>query len=72
MEGRWWGYLMHTNRERRLRARLLRDGGPDVIVPSVPWQLRPADPAQAIAEEEPTAAMSDRAIADPGTFQADK
>jgi amino acid transporter len=59
MEGRWWGYLMHTNRERRLRACLLRDGGQNVIVSSVPWQLRPADPAHVIAEEEPTAAMSD-------------
>jgi hypothetical protein len=56
VEGRWWGYLMHANRERRLRARLLRYGGPNVVVSSVPWQLRAADPAQAIAEEEPTAA----------------
>jgi hypothetical protein len=55
VEGRWWGYLMHANRERRLRARLLRYGGPNVIVSSVPWQLRAADPAQAIAEEEPAA-----------------
>lgn len=53
VEGRWWGYLMHTNRERRLRARLLRYGGPNVVVSSVPWQLRPADPAEVIAEEEP-------------------
>jgi Amino acid permease len=60
IEGRWWGYLMHANRERRLRVRLLRYGGPNVVVSSVPWQLRPADPAQAIAEEEP-AAVSPRA-----------
>ena len=58
VEGRWWGYLMHTNRERRLRARLLRDGGADVAVSTVPWQLRPADPAQAIAAEEPSAPAS--------------
>ena len=58
VEGRWWGYLMHANRERRLRARLLRYGGPNVVVSSVPWQLRPADPAEAIAEEEPTAAAA--------------
>jgi amino acid transporter len=63
VEGRWWGYLMHASRERRLRARLLRDGGPNVIVSSVPWQLRPADPAQAIAEEEPSANVSDAAAA---------
>jgi amino acid transporter len=56
VDGRWWGYLMHTNRERRLRARLLRCGGSNIIVTSVPWQLRPADPARVIAEEEPTAA----------------
>ena len=56
VEGRWWGYLLHTNRERRLRARLLRHGGRHLVVASVPWQLRPADPAQAIAEEEPTTA----------------
>ena len=56
VEGRWWGYLMHTNRERRLRTRLLRYGGREIVVSSVPWQLQPADPAEAIAEEEPTAA----------------
>lgn len=56
VEGHWWGYLMHAWRERRLRARVLRDGGRYVVVASVPWQLRPADPAQAIAEEEPAGA----------------
>ncbi|MBV8592471.1 MAG: amino acid permease, partial [Acetobacteraceae bacterium] len=55
VEGHWWGYLMHANRERRLRARLLRHGGPGVVVSTVPWQLQPAQPEQAIAEEEPTA-----------------
>lgn len=55
VEGRWWGWLMHANRERRLRARLLRHGGRNVIVSSVPWHLHAPDPAQAIAEEEPTA-----------------
>jgi amino acid transporter len=58
VEGRWWGYLMHTNRERRLRARLLRYGGRNVVVSLVPWQLQPADPAQVIAEEEPVSAVS--------------
>jgi amino acid transporter len=56
VEGRWWGYLMHANRERRLRARLLRYGGSNVVVSTVPWQLQAADPAQAIAEEEPMTA----------------
>jgi hypothetical protein len=58
VEGRLWGYLMHAKRERRLRARLLRYGGANVVVSSVPWQLRAADPAEAIAEEEPTAAAA--------------
>lgn len=55
VDGRWWGYLMHANRERRLRARLLRDGE-DVMVAIVPWHLQPPRPAEAIAEEEPKAA----------------
>jgi amino acid transporter len=58
VDGRWWGYLMHANRERRLRARLLRYGGPNVVVSSVPWQLQAAEPAEAIAEEEPTIAAA--------------
>jgi amino acid transporter len=56
VDGRWWGYLMHANRERRLRARLLRYGGPNVVVSSVPWHLQAADPAEGIRDEEPTAA----------------
>ncbi len=51
IEGRWWGYLMHTHRERRLRARLLRYGGPEIIVVSVPWQLQSASLEQGIAED---------------------
>ncbi len=27
VEASWWQYLMHTHRDRRLRARLLRQGG---------------------------------------------
>ena len=52
VEGRWWGYVMHTHRERRLRARLLRYGGPDVTVVSVPWQLQSSRPEQGLVEEE--------------------
>jgi hypothetical protein len=55
---------MHTNRERRLPARLLRYGGPYVTVTSVPWQLREADPAQAITEEEPIRADRAQQLAD--------
>jgi hypothetical protein len=65
VEGRWWGYAMHANRERRLRTRQLRAGGQNVVVSSVPWQLRPKDPAQAIAEEEPGAELQ------PGQSSAD-
>jgi hypothetical protein len=53
VEGSWWGYLMHGHRERRLRAKLLRFGGTDIGVISVPWQLTPAGPKEGIAEEEP-------------------
>ena len=51
VEGRWWGYVMHTHRERRLRSRLLHYGGPNVSVVTVPWQLQEASPEQGIAEE---------------------
>jgi hypothetical protein len=56
VDGRWWGYLMHTHRERRLRARLLRYGGPAIAVVSVPWQLQASGPRQGLAEEEPVPA----------------
>ncbi len=59
VESRWWGYLMHTNRERRLRARLLRYGGRNLAVTSVPWQLKAADTSEAIAEEEPAHVSED-------------
>ncbi len=39
----WWGSLMLVNRERRLRATLLRQGGFGIVVSTVPWQLRLAD-----------------------------
>ena len=63
VEGRWWGYFMHANRERRLRVRLLQGGGPRVIVSSVPWQLAPTDPHLIIAEEEPRAQVPNPATA---------
>ncbi len=55
VEGRWWESLMHTHRERRLRAALLRDAGPDLAVIGVPWQLHPVDAARSLAKEEPAA-----------------
>ena len=53
VEGNWWGYLLHTHRERRMRARLLRFGGPNMAVIGVPWQLGRSDPREGLAEEEP-------------------
>jgi amino acid transporter len=52
IEGRWWGYVLHTHQERRLRAKLLRYGGPRISVASVPWQLEPLTPQQGVEEEE--------------------
>ncbi len=51
VEVNWWGYLMHTHRERRLRRKLLQYGGPRVSVASVPWQLKPATPDEGLAAE---------------------
>jgi amino acid transporter len=53
VEGRWWGYVMHANRERRIRAKLLAAGGRHISVCLVPWQLTESDTAGVIAEEEP-------------------
>ena len=61
VEGRWWQRLLHLHRERRLRARLLRYGGPDVAVIGVPWQLEAVRPETALAEEEPVPPVAERA-----------
>ena len=53
VEKRWWEGIMHTHRERRLRAALLRDGGEGLAVIGVPWQLQPPAPKKLLAEEEP-------------------
>ena len=60
VEGRWWGYLMHTHRERRLRARLLRYGGRNIAVTSIPWQLADEEATDVIRAEEPTAPSQPR------------
>jgi amino acid transporter len=52
VEGRWWGYLMHANRERRLRSKLLR-AVRGIAVCTVPWQLNEAEADGIIAAEEP-------------------
>jgi amino acid transporter len=36
---RWWQYLLHTNRARRVRSVLLRSGVPNLVVMNVPWKL---------------------------------
>ena len=38
---RWWQFLLHTQRARRLRAQLLRHGGARTVVVNVPWRLEP-------------------------------
>lgn len=53
IEARWWEWLLHTHRERRLRAALLRNGGSDIAVIGVPWQLEAPEPERVLAEEEP-------------------
>src|SRR3954453_7439894 len=35
----WWQYLLHTHRAWRLRSALLRHGGSQVVVISIPWYL---------------------------------
>jgi hypothetical protein len=55
VERHWWELLLQTHRERHLRSRLNRYGGPDVAVIGVPWQLVPSDPKEGLAEEEPAA-----------------
>ncbi|HEY1301179.1 MAG TPA: APC family permease [Stellaceae bacterium] len=49
----WWDYILYTGRARRLRAALLRDGGPDLTVVIVPWAPEPAHPERIITREEP-------------------
>jgi hypothetical protein len=36
---RWYQTIMHTQRARRLRAQLLKHGGPGLTVINVPWYL---------------------------------
>jgi len=54
--GRWWEAILHTGRAQRLRTQLLRNGGPDLSVLMVPWQLEAPEPERVVAEEEPQAA----------------
>ena len=50
----WWDYLLLDNaRARRLRAALLRHGGPNLSVVMVPWAREQPHPERVIEEEEP-------------------
>ncbi len=49
----WYQHVLHGRRARRLRAMLLRHGGPQLIVISVPWHL-----------ERPLASVADCAAAE--------
>ena len=40
----WWEHLLYNHRARRLRAALLRYGGPRLVLVSVPWHLEDATP----------------------------
>ena len=53
VEAHWWDHLMHTGRVGRLRAALLRHGGPQLAVVMVPWTLEQPHPEAVIAAEEP-------------------
>jgi amino acid transporter len=50
----WWDHLLlDSSRVRRLRAALLRHGGPNLAVVTVPWAREEPHPEEVIAEEEP-------------------
>jgi amino acid transporter len=51
--GRWWEAMLHTRRSQRLRTQILREGGTDISVLLVPWQLEPPKTELVLAEEEP-------------------
>ena len=50
---RWWEALLHTRRTQQLRTKILENGGPDVSVLVVPWQLEAPETKRILAEEEP-------------------
>ncbi len=55
----WWDYLLlDSSRIRRLRAALLRHGGPNLAVVTVPWAREEPHPEEVIAEEEPQSQKS--------------
>ena len=50
----WWDYLLlDSSRIQRLRAALLRHGGPNLAVVTVPWAREEPHPKEVIAAGEP-------------------
>jgi hypothetical protein len=49
----WWDYLLHGSRARHLRTTLLRHGGPNLAVVTVPWAREAPHPEEVIEKEEP-------------------
>ncbi|MBV8935528.1 MAG: APC family permease [Alphaproteobacteria bacterium] len=50
----WWDYLLlDSSRVRKLRRALLRHGGPNLAVVTVPWTREEPHPEEVIAKEEP-------------------
>ena len=53
VEGRWWEMFLHSRNAQRLRLALLKHGGANLVVATVPWQTAEPEPEGVIAEEEP-------------------
>ena len=50
----WWDYvLLDSSRVRKLRTALLRHGGPNLLVVTVPWAREEPHPEEVIEAEEP-------------------
>lgn len=67
VQAHWWDWLLHVGRVRRLRATLLRHGGPDLAVILVPWTLEEPRPEAVIAAEEPRSREARRREPAPAT-----
>jgi amino acid transporter len=66
VEGRWWEMFLHTRRAQYLRRALLRHGGTNIVVATVPWQTAEPEPEELLAEEEPEPAPPEPATAGVG------
>jgi amino acid transporter len=57
---RWWQYLLHNHRMRRLQATLLRYGGSRIIVMIMPWHMEEPRIEEGLEQEEtpPTKAQA--------------